>query len=119
MMDFSKFLEALGGLHDAKLLSVTWACREHKVVCEIDDLFANFLDLPNYPRRLPATITLNGVTELIMDWPSSEVLSIFEWEVDGDAKGEFGTTIRLSPSGQVSIRCMSADYPAHEVDTLG
>jgi hypothetical protein len=117
MIGFSEFLECLGGLHDANLPSVTMNA-EGFLEIEIDDIFANFLGLPEYPGKTPARVRLAEVTDFAVSVPSIRQLKVYEWKAAPGKQGKTEMRIAIAPYGNIAAGFSRAAYPEHELSRL-
>lgn len=109
MNQLPEYLLKLGGLHDARVVAVNWQIDSQVVEFVVDDLYANFGGLPEYPGRHKGVIRLEGVTRIEFDVEASEKLKIFELLPAEDHANE--VLAKFSPSGRVRVRYTSATYP--------
>jgi hypothetical protein len=107
--DFFEFLRNMGGMHDAFVESFCWKPAEQTMEFRFEDLYSNFADLPEYPGRTPGAIILRGTSNVRIDVATNEPLRVFEFlpqEGTSDA-----VQITFSPSGKISTRFLTADFP--------
>jgi hypothetical protein len=109
MNHLEEFLLKLGGLHDAHLVAVNWQIDSQIIEFVVDDLYANFGGLPEYPGRQKGVIRLEGITCIEFDIEASEKLKVFEMLPSDDRADEI--LAKFSPGGRVRIRYTSATYP--------
>jgi hypothetical protein len=105
-----EFLLKLVGLHDATLVAMNWQLETRTLEFVLDDLYANFGGLPEYPGRHRGIIKLEGISRIEFDVEATERLKIFEMLPAEDRPDE--VLVKLSPSGYVRIRFASAVCPA-------
>lgn len=117
MTSLVHFLNALGGLHDAHVVSIDWQIEAKTLEFTFDDLYANFLGLPEYPGRQKGKIILRGVSQVEIDVQSDQQrLRVFEFlPVDGKADVIVAT---FSPSGRVTAQFVAAEHPLNELRSL-
>jgi hypothetical protein len=70
------FFAALGWLHDADLESFQWDIFNDQLTVEIDDLYSNFYQLPEYPGKLSARFIASGIKNLQATIIASEISQI-------------------------------------------
>lgn len=109
MNQLPEYLLKLGGLHDAQLVAMNWHVDSQAVEFVVDDLYANFSGLPEYPGRQKGAIRLEGVSHVEFDIEAWEKLKVFELLPSEDHANE--VVAKFSPSGCVRIRYASATYP--------
>jgi hypothetical protein len=104
-MDIVQLIEALGGLHDAEIVSLIWMPGKAEALMSFDDINSNLEGLPEYQGPIAASFIFSGVAgvEWTVDRPDRR-LKIFEWNVQPNADG-FRSEIRISPSGRLIIQC--------------
>ncbi len=105
MEDFCLFIESLGGLHDAEVISLVWTPANAEIRMSVDDIHSNFDGLPEYQGLVPGVFVFSGVTDVewAVDRPDPR-LKIYDWDVmpiTGGARSE----IKISPSGRLVIQC--------------
>lgn len=110
MNQLNEFLLKLGGLHDSRLVALNWQVGSQAVEFVLDDLYANFGGLPEYPGREKGVIRLEGITRIEFEVDTSERLKIFELLPVDDREDE--VLAKFSPGGHVRIRYTSATYPS-------
>lgn len=109
------FLNALGGLHDATVVSINWQAEAKVLELAFDDLYANFRGMPEYPGRRAGVIRLVGLSQLSIDVESRERLRIFEFLPDEHQSDV--VVVKFAPGGHLSVRYSSAEHPANELTT--
>jgi hypothetical protein len=110
MNQLSDFLFKLGGLHDSTLVAINWQLESRTLEFVLDDLYANFGGLPEYPGRHKAVIKLEGVSRVDFNVDATERLRVFEILPAEDRADE--VVAKFSPGGSVRVRFASAVYPA-------
>ena len=110
MNQLSEFLLKLGGLHDATLVAIDWQLESRTLEFVLDDLYANFGGLPEYPGRHKAVIKLEGVSRIDFNVEATERLRVFEILPAEDRADE--VVAKFSPGGSIRVRFTSAIYPA-------
>lgn len=78
MKDFSDFLFSLGGLHDSAVAEVKLQPAQQKIEIHIEDLYSNFVGLPEYPGRQSGVLVLLGVADVSVSLADAGQLLIFE-----------------------------------------
>jgi hypothetical protein len=107
------FLNSLGGLHDATVVSVEWQVESKVLEFRFDDLYANFRDMDEYPGRRKGLIRLLGVSEVLIDIESDEQPRVFEFLPDEQQPDM--VVLRLSPAGRVTAKYLTAEHPPREL----
>jgi hypothetical protein len=118
---FERFLEALGGLHDATLEWIEWNPSKQTVVLHFDDVLSNFEGSEGYKGPLPGVITLSGVSrcEVEVSPNTDSATRVFSFESRPDARGStMVSQLRLWPSGTMEVAHTSADFPESVVADL-
>ena len=110
MNQLSDFLLKLGGLRDATLVAIDWQIESRTLEFVIDDLYANFGGLPEYPGRHKAVIKLEGISRVDFNVDATERLRVFKILPAQDRVDE--VIAKFSPGGSIRIRFASAIYPA-------
>ncbi|MDD2742195.1 MAG: hypothetical protein PHV02_07970 [Rhodocyclaceae bacterium] len=109
MHSFTHFLNALGGLHDAVVVSIDWKINVSTLEIAFDDLYANFRGLPEYPGRKTGSILFRGVGCAAIELRSDERLRVFEILPVKDSSDE--VVARFSPSGRITVRFEAVEHP--------
>lgn len=113
MTTLADFLNALGGLHDATVVSINWQAEAKTLEFAFEDLYANFRGMPEYPGRRTGVIRLCGLSQLSIDVESSERLRVFEFLPDEQQHDM--VLVRFSPGGHISAKYAAAEHPANEL----
>lgn len=113
MNTLADFLNALGGLHDATVVSINWQAETKTLEFAFEDLYANFRGMPEYPGRRTGVIRLCGLSLLSIDVESSERLRVFEFLPDEQQQDM--VLVRFSPGGHISAKYTAAEHPANEL----
>ena len=101
----SVYFKALGGLHDSRICKLLWDNEARILSISIDDLHANFLDLPEYDGFQPIMIKFVDVSFVDIDTQVYEnALSIYELETR-EIDSLFNIEIRCSPGGLIKCIC--------------
>jgi hypothetical protein len=105
MEAFARWIESLGGLHDAEVISLAWTPRRAEIQMSVDDINSNFYELPEYEGRVPGLFVFSGVTDVqwAVDRPDSR-LKIYDWEIT-PIGGGYRSEMKISPSGRLVIQC--------------
>jgi hypothetical protein len=99
-------LHSLGDLHDSRITSLHWSMTERALTLQIDDFFANFLGLPEYPGQQSGPLTFHDVAALARDTAATDsYLWIYEVSIIPSPKESLSVTIRLAPGGCLSFTC--------------
>lgn len=113
MQTIEEFLNALGGLHDAGVLSINWQIGAKTLEFTFDDLYANFRGLSEYPGRRKGAISLKGVGEVVIEIESTEGMKVFEFL---PVEGRPGwVTAKFSPGGHITAQFTAAEHPMNEL----
>lgn len=101
MEEFASFIRSLGGLHDAEIVSLAWTPAKTEILMSVEDINANF----DGTEPTPGVFVFSGVTDVewAVDRPDRR-LKIYDWDVMPIAGG-IRSEIKISPSGQLVIKC--------------
>lgn len=99
------FFSDLGNLHDAEIQLVEWSPPHQEVVFLIDDLYSNFIDLPEYPGLQPVRLAVEGVSKLEANVTRDKMsLRVMDFEVEEtSADSSLQITVKFTPAGQIRI----------------
>jgi hypothetical protein len=112
MNELKRFLERLGGLHDAVLVQMVWSADLHTLRLEFEDLCANFKGLPEYPGAVPGAIELLGADRVTFDIDSEEKrLHVADFIVEADGGLAHRAVVSFWPGGRISAECSNAAFP--------
>jgi hypothetical protein len=101
----ARFFNELGQLHDADVSAIRWSPVERDFAISLEDLYANFLDLPEHPGLQPARVILSGVSRLQIDVASeSPPLRIRSFEVSESAT-QIHVVVMFEHDGSVQMDC--------------
>lgn len=105
-------LHSLGNLHDNRITSLHWNLTDRVLTLQIDDFFANFLGLPQYPGQQSGPLTFHDVSALTCDTADTDsFLWIYEVSIISSPKESLSVTIRLAPGGSLSFTCTRFTLP--------
>ena len=111
----SAYFKALGGLHDSRICKLLWDDEARILSISIDDLHANFLDLPEYDGLQPILIKFVDVSSVDIDTQVYEnALSIYELEAR-DIDSFFDVEIKCSPGGLIKCKCKGIQLVKEEI----
>lgn len=113
MKKFNEFLLALGGLHDAKVVSIAWHPQAKTIEFVLEDFYSNFRGMHEYPGLKTGRILLQEVTELSMDLSFDDRIKIFEFLPSTGDDGN--VTVSFSPSGKIVAKFANVSYPKNEL----
>jgi hypothetical protein len=106
--DPGEFLRKLGGLHDARITTISWSSKEARLVMVLDDLYSNFEGLPEYEGRAPVSLIFEGVLRLALTIdPVTSNVSVFACEAARQTQGPITVVFRCSPGGLLEVTCKS------------
>jgi len=93
------FFNTLGGLHDSQIKVITVDIIKSTVQLYIDDLYSNFIDLPEYRdvKNIYFNIKTNNL-DINLDCFNKEEIYIYDIEVNNDLLKIF-----ISPSGYIKV----------------
>jgi hypothetical protein len=108
LSDPRALFDALGHLHDSDILVPEVNTITREVTLVVDDLYSNFLDLPEYPGQQPVRLIFCGVDDLDMgmglDGFPARITTL---EVEEHSGQRASVVVRLQPSGHIRITCAS------------
>lgn len=105
----ASYFRELGNLHDAIVTQVTWSPVQREIAIVVDDLYANFVGLPEYPGPQGATLIMAGVSRMQSDVTSDRFRSrILDLEIEQTHSGvQIRVSVKFDSSGSLSIECCS------------
>jgi hypothetical protein len=105
----ASFFKELGNLHDAIVTQVTWNPVQREIVIVVDDLYANFVGLPEYPGLQRAALIMAGVSRMQSDVTSDRFKPrILDLEIEQTHSAvQNRVSVKFDPSGSLSIECSS------------
>jgi len=94
-----EFFNALGGLHDSKIKIITIDIINSNIKLLIDDLYANFINLPKYKdcKNIFLLIEFDKL-DINLDHLNKEEISVYDIEINKDL-----LKILTSPSGYIKV----------------
>ncbi len=95
-----EFFNSFGGLHDAIVKNCIFNHNNDTLVLCIDDLYSNFVGLPEYKnvKNIDLTFSLDDKLDINIDLLNKDKLKIYDIEIN-DRK----TKISFSPSGYIEL----------------
>ncbi|MDR0616917.1 MAG: hypothetical protein LBG29_08930 [Synergistaceae bacterium] len=112
MSELTLFLERMGLLHDSVVRRLVWEPGVSTLCFEIENLYSNFKDLPEYPGIMSGSIELQEVVQVEFDIKTDENrLVIFEFLADMVGKNECKVSVSFWPAGKISALCRSVCFP--------
>lgn len=106
LSDPRAFFHALGDLHDCEVLMFEVNMTKQEISLVVDDLYANFLELPEYPGKQPVRLTFSGVdeieTRIALDSLPARIMDL---EVEVHSGLQAHVILRFQPSGHIGINC--------------
>ncbi len=106
MNDFEGYLQRMGSLHDAEVMSLAWRPSDRVLEIALHDVYANFGGLPEYPGLRTGSLVFGEVAALEMNLEHAERMRIYDITVE-----EGTVTVLLSPAGRVTLRCGGVSFP--------
>ena len=93
------FFNTLGGLHDSQIKVITVDIIKSTIQLYIDDLYSNFINLPEYidVKNIYFNIKINNL-DINLDRFNKEEIYIYDIEVNNDLLKIF-----ISPSGYIKV----------------
>jgi hypothetical protein len=112
MTRFGEFLSRLGNLHDCTVALFEWRPDQRAVGFEIEDLYFNFENLPEYRGPLTGRIALEGVEHLAMDFRGIQgPLRVDEFTVEERGETRMAVAITFWPTGKIEANCSRIVFP--------
>jgi len=106
LSDPGAFFRTLGHLHDCEVLTLEVNTATREVIIVVDDLYANFLGLPEYPGKQRAAFLFGGVDDLDTGMSLDGLMArIMDLDVEEHSGLRTHVVVRLQPSGQIGIKC--------------
>lgn len=105
----ASFFRDLGNLHDAVVTQVTWNPVLREIAIVVDDLYANFVGLPEYPGLQRASLNMAGVVRIQSDVTSDRFKPrILDLEIEQTQPAvQIKVSVKFNSSGSLSIECSS------------
>jgi hypothetical protein len=97
----------LGGIHDGKVLAISFDVNRQIMEVMLDDIYSNFLDFPEYPGTTPAQMIFSGLNKFSCDVDLNELplaIAIIECQ-EREGGGLYSLSISLGRSGSMEISC--------------
>ena len=111
--DIAQVIEALGGLHDARLSGLRWDAAKRRLEVDIDDIYSNSEGLPGYQGPKAGTLAFHAVTRFDVDVPlGGPGLLVFDCTVRGGTAGSWETELAFSPGGRILVESESVELSA-------
>lgn len=103
------FFRQLGNLHDSKLRAIEFNLGQQKIQLVVDDLYANFRGLAEYPGVQPVRLTLDTVSEVQFALASQPLpMRIMDFEVSQvGISPSMRVAVKFDPAGSINIVCGS------------
>jgi hypothetical protein len=103
------FFRDLGNLHDAVVTQVTWNPVLREIAIVVDDLYANFVGLPEYPGLQRTSLNMAGVVRMQSDVTSDRFKPrILDLEIEQThSAAQLRVSINFDASGSLTIECSS------------
>jgi hypothetical protein len=99
------FFTELGHLHDADVTEFQWNPINREIVFVIDDLYANFLDLPEYENLQAVRLILSGISRAQIDVASEAApLRVRSFEVT-QSDTRIQIVVTFEHDGSIQIQC--------------
>lgn len=103
--DPAAFFLALGGMHDARF-HVRVNQSDKTLLIDVDDIYTNFLDLPEYPGKQNSTFTFLDVENICMDYSVEGSINyrIYDIAIKSEKDSRRDTlTMSISPGGRLAF----------------
>lgn len=105
MEDFDASFNRYGGLHDCTVLQFCFMQDLKKIEIKINDIWANFAELPEYPGPQAAIIVLTEIKYLECRLAIFDQMNIFDVENSIGKDGLYMFSMKLWPEGSVKVKC--------------
>lgn len=116
IVDPATFFRELGGLHDTEIVRIDFDPHARSLAIKLEDLNANFVDLPEDPGRRSCTIHFVDVSKFHVDVDVSVDLAI---RIDGIDVRQEGTGYRMKMSINLGCGPLTGNCPGIAVDFEG
>lgn len=109
-ISLQRFVESLGGLHDARVLVLEWSAVDRRLRIVVSDIYANSLGLPEYSGPTQATVVFSDTSRLEVEADFTlDGLSIFDWIMSRKDRDTISSVITFAPGGKLTVECRSID----------
>jgi len=100
------FFGDLGNLHDSQIIEIRWKPTHRQALVVVDDMYANFVGLPEQMGIQPAQIIATNVSKIEMAVENDEFpLRVMDMEAITQPDLSVDIVIKLDPSGSIRINC--------------
>lgn len=108
----ARFFSDLGNLHDAKIRLFEWNPDQWKVSFVLDDLYSNFVGLPEYPGVQPIKLILGNVSKLEIEAVADMFpMRVMDFEIKGEVSdSKIHILVSVVPTGLMLIVCESIEW---------
>lgn len=98
-----------GNFHDCRVTAFEVRPADKSLLIAVDDLYSNFLDLPEYKGPMPVKFILSGVEVLDVNVEIKDgELNIFDMEfMQNEDEARCSVVIKFSPGGSAEAVCES------------
>jgi len=105
----ASFFRALGNMHDARVIEFQWNPTQREMAIAVNDLYANFAGLPEYPGLQPVRLVVSGVCGIQIDVTTDKFPArIMDLEVEQPrSDSQLEIAVKFDPSGSMKICCGS------------
>lgn len=103
--DPPSFAHILGGMHDAKIVSFQIDFSTRTLELTIDDLNANFSDMPEHEGKFPALMEFTEVTNLHLDCNAShgDTQRVYDLQIKPNPTlSKYDLVLTISPGGRMT-----------------
>jgi len=102
-----EFFSKLGWLHDTELLSLEWKVINRDLVIEVEDLYSNFYQFPEYPGKLEARLIASELLTLEFDLitQNSTMLRILKFHVNQNIGSKCIDCVISFGEGRIKFSC--------------
>jgi hypothetical protein len=101
------FFKELGNLHDSRIKEIVWSPGQNEVTIALDDLYANFVGLPEYPGKQPSRLVMSNIARIKMDVVTDKFPPrVLDFEIEEVGSNlPLHVMLKFDPSGVIEIEC--------------
>jgi hypothetical protein len=104
--DVDRFFHALGRMHDARMLQVSWQPCDSAVSISVNDLCSNFRGLPGYLGPIAGGVVMEAVELVELRVETLDVnCNIYDVEIKRLGRAQWHLVWKIAPTGTLGVRC--------------
>ena len=112
MSTLNNIIEALGGLHDSRVIRLVWLPEGKSLEFQIEDFYSNFEGLPEYKGPLSGSLVFRGIEHIEFNLDTEEKhLNIYEVIISASPVRGLMAKVTFRPSGNIILHFNDAIYP--------